>query len=170
MLALLRNKIMQYLLIFIASISIGLAIGWFKRGSYDSKIYTNAQLAADKISEIRQQHYLNNLRQVEESSNIQLIKIAKLEENIKNEREKNTKLLNDNNRITKQFVKLYDSSTSTSMQVTPSESGYATEASSIVPNRILGVMQTNNVNCQYYIVQLNKWIDLYELNQKTAGK
>jgi hypothetical protein len=80
------------------------------------------RLKAEQSYNAKLVQYSQTLQAVTESNNQQKLKISTLEVSLNNEISKNAKLLNDNNRISKQFTKLYDSSTRLSI-ATSYESG-----------------------------------------------
>jgi hypothetical protein len=119
-------------------------------------------LEAEQAYTLKLVQYSQTLQAVTESNNQQKLKISNLEVNLKNERSKNAKLLNDNNRISQQFTKLYDSSAR--LSVASSEPSDATTASAIAPDRILQIMQDNNLNHQRCIADLISWQEWYRQN------
>ncbi|RTL10308.1 MAG: hypothetical protein EKK54_11585 [Neisseriaceae bacterium] len=120
------------------------------------------RLKAEQAYNVKLMQYNQTLQAVTESNNQQKFKISTLEGELKHETAKNAKLLNDNNRISKQFTKLYDSSTR--LSIAASNESDATSASSIAPDRILQVMQQNNLNHQRCISDLTAWQEWYRQN------
>lgn len=137
---------------------MGLAlIGVYTAGVSQGK--SDERLKAEQAYNVKLQQYNKTLQFVTESNNQQKLKISTLEVDLKNERLKNSKLLNDNNRLSRQFTKLYDSSTQ--LSVAASNESDATTASAIAPDRILQIMQENNLNHQRCIADLVAWQEWY---------
>ena len=119
-------------------------------------------LKAEQSYNAKLVQYNQTLQAVTESNNQQKLKISILEVNLENERSKNAKLLNDNNRISRQFTRLYDASTKLSF--TASNESDATSSSAVAPDRILQIMQKNNLNHQRCIADLTAWQEWYRQN------
>ncbi len=132
-------------------------IGVYTAGVSQGK--SDERLKAEQAYNVKLQQYNKTLQFVTESNNQQKLKISTLEVDLKNERLKNSKLLNDNNRISLQFTKLYDSSTK--LSISASNESDATTASSVAPDRILQIMQENNLNHQRCIADLVAWQEWY---------
>jgi hypothetical protein len=130
----------------------------YQKGKSDERLKAETEYNARLVK------YNQTLQLVSESNNLQRLKISTLEVNLNNEISKNAKLLNDNNRISKQFTKLYDSSAR--LSVASSEPSDATTASAINPDRILQVMQENNLNHQRCIADLISWQNWYNQNKQ----
>lgn len=135
-------------------------IGIYTAGVSEGR--SSERLKAEQAYNVKLVQYNQTLQAVTESNNQQKIKISTLEVDLKNERLKNAKLLNDNNRISRQFTRLYDSSTQ--LSIAASNESDATSASSIAPDRILAVMQENNLNHQRCIADLTAWQEWYRQN------
>lgn len=150
----LQTKLFSVLVLSLAFIAI------YTAGVSEGR--SSERLKAEQAYNVKLMQYSKTLQSISESNNQQKLKISTLEVDLKNERNKNTKLLNDNNRISKQFTKLYDSSTR--LSIATSESSDATSASSITPDRILQIMQENNLNHQRCIADLTAWQDWYRQN------
>lgn len=120
------------------------------------------RLKAEHAYNVKLVQYSQTLQAVTESNNQQRLKISTLEVSLNNEISKNAKLLNDNNRISKQFTKLYDSSTR--LSIATSEPSDATTASAIAPDRALKIMKENNLNHQQCIADLIVWHEWYRQN------
>ncbi len=130
----------------------------YQKGKSDERLKAETEYNARLVK------YNQTLQSVSESNNQQKLKISTLEVNLNNEISKNAKLLNDNNRISKQFTKLYDNSAR--LSVASSEPSDATTASAINPDRILQVMQENNLNHQRCIADLISWQNWYNQNKQ----
>ena len=142
---------------------MGLAlIGAYTAGVSQGK--SSERLKAEQAYNVKLVQYSQTLQTVTESNNQQKLKISNLEVNLKNERSKNAKLLNDNNRISKQFTKLYDASTK--LSIAASNESDATSSSTVAPNRILQIMQENNLNHLRCIADLIAWHEWWYRNSK----
>lgn len=150
----LQTKLFSVLVLSLAFIAI------YTAGVSEGR--SSERLKAEQAYNVKLQQYSQTLQSISESNSQQKLKISTLESELKHETAKNAKLLNDNNRISKQFTKLYDSSTQ--LSIATSESSDATSASSIAPDRILAVMQQNNLNHQRCISDLTAWQEWYRQN------
>ena len=150
----LQTKLFGALIFSIAL--IGVYVAGVSQGKSDER------LKAEQAYNVKLVKYNQTLQSVTESNNQQKLKISTLESELKHETSKNAKLLNDNNRLSRQFTKLYDASTQLSIA-----SGYesdATSSSSVAPDRILQIMQQNNLNHQRCIADLIAWQEWYRQN------
>lgn len=150
-----RYGLIGILIIWLFVMILGLV---YQKGKSDERLKAETEYNARLIK------YNQTLQSVSESNNQQKLKISTLEVSLNNEISKNAKLLNDNNRISKQFTKLYDSSAR--LSVASSEPSDATTSSAINPDRILQVMQENNLNHQRCIADLISWQEWYNQNNK----
>jgi len=117
--------------------------------------------------QLEHNHQQANLLKIIKSNNQQKLTIITLEGSLKNEREKNASLLNADNRLTRQFTRMLDASTRTEIgmhSATSNESDVYT-SSTVASDRILSLIQTNNINHLKCIVDLNAWVDWYQMNQ-----
>lgn len=135
-------------------------IGVYTAGVNQGK--SDERLKAEQAYNVKLVKYNQTLQSVTESNNNQKLKISTLESELKHETSKNAKLLNDNNRLSRQFTKLYDSSTR--LSVATSEPRDAYTASAIDPDRILHIMQENNLNHLRCIADLIAWQEWYRQN------
>lgn len=135
-------------------------IGIYTAGVSEGR--SSERLKAEQAYNVKLQQYSQTLQFISESNNQQKLKISTLESELKHETAKNAKLLNDNNRISRQFTRLYDSSTQ--LSIATSDESDATSTSSIAPDRILQIMQENNLNHQRCIADLTAWQDWYRQN------
>lgn len=135
---------------------IGVYVAGINQGKSDER------LKAEQAYNVKLVQYNQTLQTVTESNNQQKLKISTLESELKHETSKNAKLLNDNNRISRQFTKLYDASTQ--LSITSGYESDATSSSSVAPDRILQIMQQNNLNHQRCIADLIAWQEWYRQN------
>jgi len=148
------------------------------KGNRDGASRTEAKyrkLIADQefAYQLERNRWQVNLQKITESNNQQKLTITTLEGNLKNEREKNITLLNANNRLTKQFTRMLDASTRTEAGIMHPAAGNESDAytsSTVAPDRILSVIQTNNINHLKCITDLNAWIDWYRMNLNIGHK
>lgn len=150
----LQTKLFGALIFSIAL--IGVYVAGVSQGKSDER------LKAEQAYIVKLVKYNQNLQSVTESNNQQKIKISTLESELKHETSKNAQLLNDNNRISRQFTKLYDASTQ--LSIASSNESDATSSSSVAPDRILQIMQQNNLNHQRCIADLIAWQEWYRQN------
>lgn len=150
----LQTKLFSVLILSLAFIGI------YTAGVSQGK--SSERLKAEQAYTVKLVQYNQTLQSVTELTNQQKLKISTLESELKNETTKNAKLLNDNNRISKQFTKLYDSSTQ--LSIATSNESDATNSSSVTPDRILQIMQDNNLNHQRCIADLTAWQEWYHQN------
>ncbi len=135
-------------------------IGVYTAGVSQGK--SDERLKAEQAYTIKLVKYNQTLQAITESNNQQKLKISTLESELKHETSKNAKLLNDNNRISLQFTKLYDSSTK--LSIAASNESDATISSAVTPDRILQIMQENNLNHLRCITDLVAWQEWYRQN------
>jgi len=160
------------IILLILSNLFGITAAYIK-GDFHGANRTEAKyrkLVADQefAYQLERNYQQANLLKITESNNQQKLTITTLEGSLKNEREKNASLLNANNRLTRQFTRMLDASTHTKagMRSTASNESDAYTSSTIAPDRILSVIQTNNINHLKCIADLNAWIDWYQMNEK----
>lgn len=146
----------------------------YQKGNYNAQ----KQCLQEKLSiETKEKEILNKqiilTNQISESNNILVNSLNNLKDALYEADFKNAQLLDDNNRISQQFVWLYNASTRNKMPNASSESANASNSSAdsgIAPSRILQIMQINNINHQKCIGQVGMWQDWYKLNSKLYDK
>jgi division protein CdvB (Snf7/Vps24/ESCRT-III family) len=150
-----RYGLIGILIIWLFVMILGLV---YQKGKSDERLKAETEYNARLVK------YNQTLQSVSESNNLQRLKISTLEVSLNNEISKNAKLLNDNNRISRQFTKLYDSSAR--LSITSSNESDATTSSAVTPDRILQIMKANNLNHLKCIADLISWHEWYNSNRE----